>query len=905
MIEHLRRALLQDGAGPTDAQLLASFVEHRDEAAFAAIVKRHGRLVWNVCRRILGLHDTEDAFQATFLVLCRKAASIRRREMLASWLYGVAYQTALQARRTAARRRAREKQVADMPEPAIEKDLWNDLQPLLDQELSRLPEGYRVVLLLCDLEGKPRKEAARQLGLPQGTIASRLARARAMLANRLGRHGLAVSGGALAGLLPHQAASAAVPTSVVSATIKAATVFAASQAAATGVISVKVAALMEGVVRTMFLAKLKTVICTLALTLLVGLGAAAVVPGSGELPAAGAATAPHERGDTTPDAEARKLVRQLGSSSFRERQAAEKALADMGGRAAASVRAGIGDVDPEIARRCTALWPRLWQTEMARPDADRFTHPLWARFKKLAGDDPSSRTLFAEMVADLPRFTRLEAAEADPGKASTLYAAELKLRVETLKRGYQKAEEGAQGNTGDIEVSRLGIVWPGSVPTRGEFAALLFLGSYPSTAAVTYPEADPHDRFSHHNVFGLGLQPEDRPTTKVIPPALRRLFVAWLGTRTDNPDQHCMYVALALHIAEVLPLARRKAADAALGPAARGFALLAVGHFGASADRPLVEKAFADSRVFFTDKSAGGKERLEALVSDTAVAAALRLAGQHPADFGFTLLERHKLRGPDILLKYHLLGFFDDGARRAAHKRAKAWLDQHDENPAVKALTANGVDWMAFYDPKTVLLTDAFAKAIRELPSGAKEAAIKRLDEALRFEHVEIRRRAALTLGSLGNKSGVPTMIEDLFKATGSDRDNVVVALRVLKDKRATLALRKALKDSSPYVRGIAVAALGEVKAAKAYDDIVALTRDKGKANEKSGSLNCVRILPADMACYALGALGDQRAVPVLIERLADKELRQSARQALEALTSQKFGDDWEKWRSWWKEKDR
>jgi len=197
---------------------------------------------------------------------------------------------------------------------------------------------------------------------------------------------------------------------------------------------------------------------------------------------------------------------------------------------------------------------------------------------------------------------------------------------------------------------------------------------------VTYPEAGDLDRFSHHNVFGLGLQPDRRQKAKVIPPAVRRLFVAWLGTRTDNPDQHCMYVALYLHIAEVVPLARRKATDAALGPAARGFALLAVGHFGTPADRPLLEKAFADSRVFFTTKDTfeDGKQRpVEVRVSDTAVAAALRLAGQHPADFGFTFLERYKARGPDTLLKYHLLGFFDDEARRAAHQKARAWLDKH------------------------------------------------------------------------------------------------------------------------------------------------------------------------------------------------------------------------------------
>ncbi len=276
VIQHLRRQFLQDEAGLTDGQLLGCFIDHRDEAAFAALVQRHGQLVWNVCRRLLGQQDAEDAFQATFLVLCRKAASIRRRERLPSWLYGVAHRTALQARRAAARRRNREKQVVDLPEPAVvEQDLWNDLRPLLDQELSRLPEAYRGVVILCDLEGKARKEVARQLGLPEGTVASRLARARAMLAKRLARHGLVVSAGALEMVLSQRAAEAGVPTSVVSNTIKAASLVAAGQAGAAGAISLKVAALTEGVMQTMLLTKLKNL--TVAALAVVALAAAATI----------------------------------------------------------------------------------------------------------------------------------------------------------------------------------------------------------------------------------------------------------------------------------------------------------------------------------------------------------------------------------------------------------------------------------------------------------------------------------------------------------------------------------------------------------------------------------------------------------------------------------------------------
>jgi HEAT repeat protein len=219
------------------------------------------------------------------------------------------------------------------------------------------------------------------------------------------------------------------------------------------------------------------------------------------------------------------------------------------------------------------------------------------------------------------------------------------------------------------------------------------------------------------------------------------------------------------------------------------------------------------------------------------------------------------------------------------------------------ALTCGATDWKTFDDPKAVLLTDAFAKSINSLPAEEKAVAMKRLQGSLKSKEVEIRRRAALTLAALGDKSGVPTMIDVLSTATGRDRDNVVVALRILKDERAVPALRQALKDKSPYVRGIAVAALGELKAAKAYDEIVALTKDKEglDAGKGDGRLNCIRNCPAFSACYALGALGDQRAVPILIELLADADLQGPTRQALEILTKQKFGNDPEKWKAWWK----
>ena len=278
VIRHLRRAVLrQDGAGRTDGQLLASFIDQKDEAAFEALVRRHGPMVFGVCRRVVrNHHDAEDAFQATFLVLARKASSVRPRERVANWLHGVALRTAMKAKAMTAKRRGREKQVTEMPEPeAAQQDQWRDLQPLLDQELNGLPENYRLPILLCDLEGKTIKEATQQLGWPQGTLAGRLARGRKLLAKRLANRGVVLSAGSLAAVVSQNAASAAVPTSLMSSTVKAAAMIAAGQATVAGVVPAKVAALTEGVMKAMLLSKLKA--ATMLLVVATLSGAAGVI----------------------------------------------------------------------------------------------------------------------------------------------------------------------------------------------------------------------------------------------------------------------------------------------------------------------------------------------------------------------------------------------------------------------------------------------------------------------------------------------------------------------------------------------------------------------------------------------------------------------------------------------------
>ena len=275
IIRHLRHMVLRgDAADMTDDQLLEAFVSRRDAAAFEGLVKRHGPMVLGVCRRVLrDPHDVDDAFQAAFLVLARKAGSVSPRRMVGNWLYGVAHTTAVRLRAANAKRRVRERQVAEMSQPeAGQEDPQDGLHHLLDEELARLPDKYRVPVVLCDLEGRPRREVALQLKIPEGTLSSRLTTARRMLARRLTRRGLAVSGGALAAAVSHEAASACVPASLLGATVRAATLAAAGQAV-TGLIPVHVAALTQGVLKSMYLTKLKTVV--VVLLVIAALGGAA------------------------------------------------------------------------------------------------------------------------------------------------------------------------------------------------------------------------------------------------------------------------------------------------------------------------------------------------------------------------------------------------------------------------------------------------------------------------------------------------------------------------------------------------------------------------------------------------------------------------------------------------------
>jgi RNA polymerase sigma factor (sigma-70 family) len=266
-------ALIGEPIGPSDGALLDAFLHSRDQSAFETLVNRHGAMVLGVCQRVIGnRHDAEDAFQAVFLVLARKAGSIVPRDLVGNWLHGVAYKTALQARSRLGRHRARERQVTAMPQPTVTPDAeLHELQQLLDRELQALNEKYRVPIVLCELEGRSRRDVARQLRIPEGTLSSRLAKGRELLAKRLARHDVALAGAALLGVLGAGAAHASPARALVSATVQAAALTAAGQSAA-GIVSANVVALSQGVIKAMFLDKLKVLSVMILGILLCGFG---------------------------------------------------------------------------------------------------------------------------------------------------------------------------------------------------------------------------------------------------------------------------------------------------------------------------------------------------------------------------------------------------------------------------------------------------------------------------------------------------------------------------------------------------------------------------------------------------------------------------------------------------------
>jgi RNA polymerase sigma factor (sigma-70 family) len=226
-----------EAADLTDEVLLERYTSHRDEAAFAVLVRRHGPLVLGTCRRLLQHEqDAEDAFQAVLCVLARRARSIHHRAALGVWLHAVAYRIACKARAGRQRQPVSAVPLPDVPVAERSPEwLWGEIRAVLDEEVDRLPEKYRQAFTLCYLEHRTTEQAAAQLGCPQGTILSRLARARERLRSRLTRRGLALSAAALTAALASQASPPAVRAELASAAVQTALHYASSQPPATGV----------------------------------------------------------------------------------------------------------------------------------------------------------------------------------------------------------------------------------------------------------------------------------------------------------------------------------------------------------------------------------------------------------------------------------------------------------------------------------------------------------------------------------------------------------------------------------------------------------------------------------------------------------------------------------------------
>ena len=273
VIRYLHKVCAIDGARDlTDRELLERFLVHRDEIAFAFLVQRHGPMIFNVCRRVLGdSHEAEDVFQATFLVLVRRTRSLGGKGSVGGWLHGVAERIALRARTQGAARRQREREAGTMAPRQPGNDLsCQELRSALDQAIATLPEKYRTPVVLCYLEGKSFDKAARELGCPKKSVTNRLARARELLRRQLERRGITLAVGALATSLTGMASATPQPALLTIKTVKAAALVAAGKAVAGGCISAHVLALAEEAVTGMLLVKGKLVVMVMALGLAVG-----------------------------------------------------------------------------------------------------------------------------------------------------------------------------------------------------------------------------------------------------------------------------------------------------------------------------------------------------------------------------------------------------------------------------------------------------------------------------------------------------------------------------------------------------------------------------------------------------------------------------------------------------------
>jgi RNA polymerase sigma factor (sigma-70 family) len=460
VIQQLRSAAAAaDCAGLSDAELLGRYAAGREEAAFELLVWRHAGLVLGVCRRVLRHEqDALDAFQATFMALAKRARSIGRRESVGGWLYKVAYRVALRAKARAATRAAREQPLGELSptsqaaDPCTEAG-WRELRQALDEQVRRLPEKYRVVFVLRCLAGKSSAEAARELRCPVGTVESRLARARERLRAALGRRGFVVPAALLSTGLIGNAVSAGVAPALVSSTIRAALLFAAGQTATAGAASAQAALLAKGVLKTMFLTKLK---CGAAVLVVVGvLGLA----GSGALQSQAGDEGPKLSGESP---QKRATAAQPGNAD----RPVDNALEDLQGQV--EVLASI-DKDRKAAARELAFLERARQDLLERLAPGQARDRELARLDKLAESwrkklRPVPRDgVITEVVPGGQVTIGLPRPESAP-QGTSLHVYRLEPRPEYL--GRVKVDQAFGATVRADVVSQVGLMRPGDFVAR-------------------------------------------------------------------------------------------------------------------------------------------------------------------------------------------------------------------------------------------------------------------------------------------------------------------------------------------------------------------------------------------------------------------------------------------------------
>ncbi|MBN9120906.1 MAG: RNA polymerase sigma factor [Planctomycetes bacterium] len=677
-----RLAAASAPADTPDAQLLRAFVASGGDDAFSKLVRRHGPMVLAACRRVLSdAHDAEDAFQATFLVLARRAASVRGANV-AGWLYAVAVRTARGVRLMRDRRRKRERAaLASGGRRSPTSPMADaDTAAVIDEELANLPALYRNAVVLCELRGLSRREAAAELGVAEGTLSSRLAAAKRKLADRLLARGLA--GVALATALAPAAVSAAL-LEATAVTVRGAAGGAAGAAAST-------------VLKGLLFDQLRATVLTGAVLVAAVSGGLALTHSPDAPPEKGVAPAPRPV-----SAPAAKLVEQLGSAAFAERESAQKALRALGLKAEPALKVGLKSDDPEIRARCAVLLTKVREDALAAlvkdfdPAAEiEPVHPIWERFKSVAGHDKPARKLFAELIADRRRLKLLDEADRDPAGAGTLYAAE-------LERWYRFVQSLVRPN--------------GAAPKPGAVAypdavAIMYLGTFPSSAG----KAKGGWGWEGH----LFIETWGELVASPVGPPVRRIFAAWLSVR-DSADARERGLAIATNyrVREVVPFARGVLADEKEPPLHRAQAALLLGVVGGIDDLPRLRRAAESERANRPfdrfNVILKGQQELNALwgrtrfggkvdpeeakriwkeadvrtcdrtIADCAWAAAVRLGGGRPEELGFCWSR--------TVLKYEvnefwfghvqIHGFPDDTSRATAHAKAKAFLARQKEAP--------------------------------------------------------------------------------------------------------------------------------------------------------------------------------------------------------------------------------